>query len=137
MAYAFRTHYQSLVFCVVYYRSWFFRLSFVFSFPLSFTASDFLFDIFIFFVEYILHINLRGNDTYHVFVISDKCCRPYSYRHVETSYRIISFVDIICFQSDCYHAYHVLYSYEVEFKQGHVENNLNNLSLSLKFMFPN
>ena len=48
MAYAFRTHYQSLVFCVVYYRSWFVRLSFVFSFPLSFTASDFLFDIFIF-----------------------------------------------------------------------------------------
>ena len=137
MAYAFRTHYQSLVFCVVYYRSWFVRLSFIFSFPLSFTASDFLFDIFIFFVEYILHINLRGNDTYHVFVISDNCCRPYSYRHVETSYRIISFVDIICFQSDCYHAYHVLYSYEVEFKKGHVENNLNNLSLSLKFMFPN
>jgi hypothetical protein len=29
------------------------------------------------------------------------CCRPYSYRHVETPYKIISFLLIICFHSDC------------------------------------
>ena len=128
MAYAFRTHYQSLVVCVVYYRLWFVRLSFyplatVLSAPLSLTASDFLFGIFNFFQGYILHINARGNDTYHAYVISDNCCRPYSYRHVEIPYRILSFVNIICFQSDLYYAHHVLYSYDVEFKKGHLEKN--------------
>ena len=44
-------HYQSLVFCELYYRSWFVRLSFyllatVLSVTLPFTASEFLFGIF-------------------------------------------------------------------------------------------
>jgi hypothetical protein len=86
MAYVFRTHYQSLVFCVVYYRSWFVRLSFyllvtVLSVPLPFTAPDFLFGIF----------NLRGKDRYHAYVISDNCCRPYSYHHVETQWGLVRY----------------------------------------------
>jgi hypothetical protein len=44
-----------------------------------------------FFLEDILLINLSGKETYHAYVISDNCCRPYRYRHVETPYRIISF----------------------------------------------
>jgi hypothetical protein len=45
-------------------------------------------------MTYILHINLSGKDTYHAYVISDNCCRPYRYRHVETPYRIIVFISI-------------------------------------------
>jgi len=40
-------------------------------------------------LQYILHINLRGKDRYHAYVISDNCCRPYSYRHVETQWGLV------------------------------------------------
>jgi phage terminase large subunit-like protein len=50
-----------------------------------------------FFLEYILQINFRGKDTYRAYVISDNCYKPYSYRHVETAYKIISSINIICF----------------------------------------
>ena len=128
MKYEFETHYQSLVFCVVYCRSLFVLLSFYLLatelyVPLPFTTSDYLLGNFEMFLEYILQINFRGNDTYHAYVISDNCCRPYSYCHVETTYKIISFVIIICFQTYLYHDQHVLYSYEVEFTKGHLETN--------------
>jgi hypothetical protein len=41
-------------------------------------------------IEYILQINLRGNDTYRAYVISDNYNKPYSHRHVETAYKTIS-----------------------------------------------
>ena len=127
MAYEFRTHYQSLVFWVVYCRSlfvvlYFYLLAILLSVLLPFSASDYLFGIFKFVLEYLLQITFRRKDRYHDYVISDICCRPYNYSHVETQYKIIPSVNIMCFQSD-YHVYHALYSYEVEFNKGHLEKN--------------
>ena len=121
-------HYQTLVFCVAYWRSLFVLLCFyllatvLFVF-LPLTASDYFFWYLQIVLEYILEINFRGKDTHHAYVIRYNCCWPWSYRHVETPYRIISFANIICFQSDLYHAHHALYSYEVELKKGHLEKN--------------
>jgi hypothetical protein len=53
-------------------------------------------------VIYVIYF-IRGKDRYHAYVISDIWCRPYNYSHVETPYKMISSVNIICFQSDYYH----------------------------------
>jgi len=124
MEYEFGTHYQSLVFCVVYCRSLFVLLSFYLLatelyVPLPFTTSDYLLGNFEMFLEYILQINFRGNDTYHAYVISDNCCRPYSYRHVHNN-----ILHHFVFNHD-------LYSDEVELKTGHLKKNGKNLIRSL------
>jgi len=117
--YEFRAHYQSLVFWVAYCRSLFVVLSFyllaiLLSVLLPFMASDWLHLWNLqFILEYILYIIFRGKNRYHAYVISDICCRPYNYSHVETPYKVISSVNIICFHSDYYHVSHVLYSYEI------------------------
>jgi hypothetical protein len=119
MAYEFRTNYQSLVFWVVYCRPLFVLLSFlslshfiICSFPSNGLWLP-LWEL-QFFLEYILQINFRGKDLYRAYIISDNCYKPYSYRHVETAYKIISSINIICFQSDFSHVNHVLYSDDVE-----------------------
>ena len=130
------------MFWVVHCRSLFVVLSFIFK-PLyclsfcHFLSSDYLFGILKNILECILQITFKGKDRHHAYVISDICCRPHNYSHVETPYKIISSVNIICFQSDYYHVNHVLYSYEVEFNKGNLEKNLNNLSRSFNVTFPN